>query len=139
MDTPVHDVDVVPAHELVLERRVHDRVGVLDAAERLVGQDDAEAEGVVGGVALPHGDLAAGVEPFEQGGGVQSAGTAADDGDTQRRAGPPGHGRRGQHGARARQHGAGRFRGARIARGDHGYRPRHFGARFSVKAAWNSA
>ena len=37
-----------------------DRVGVLDAAERLVGEHHAEAERVVGGVALPHGDLVRG-------------------------------------------------------------------------------
>ncbi len=44
----VGDVDVVPADELPPQRAVHVRVGVLDAAEGLVGQDDAEAEGVVG-------------------------------------------------------------------------------------------
>lgn len=102
----VHDVDVVPAHELRLERGVDDGVGVLDAAERLVGEDDAEAEGVVGGVALPDRDVAARVEPLEEGGGVQAAGSAADD---------------------------------RHSQGSHGHRPCHLGARFSVKAAWNSA
>ncbi len=90
----VHDVDVVPAHQLVLERRVHHRVGVLDPAERLVGEHDTEAEGVVGGVALPDGDLTALVEALEQRGGVQPAGTAADDGDTHRRARPRRHGYR---------------------------------------------
>ncbi|AIA06421.1 hypothetical protein DC74_5976 [Streptomyces noursei] len=108
----VHDVDVVPAHELRLQRAVDVRVGVLDAAEGLVGEDDAEAEGVVGGVALPDGDLPARVEAFEQGGGVEPAGAAAEDGDLQR--------------AVVRARGGGHF-------------PCHLGGRFSVNAAWNSA
>jgi hypothetical protein len=53
------DVDVVPARELALHRAVDLRVGVLDAAERLVGEDDAEAERVVRRVALPDSDLVA--------------------------------------------------------------------------------
>ncbi len=47
-DASVDDVDVVPADELALQCRVDRRVGVFDAAEGLVGEDDAEAEGVVG-------------------------------------------------------------------------------------------
>src|SRR5690606_30431081 len=43
----VDDVDVVPADEVALQGRVDLRVGVLDPAEGLVGEDDAEAEGVV--------------------------------------------------------------------------------------------
>ena len=39
-------------------------VGVADAAEGLVGEDHAEAEGVVGGVALPDGDLVGGSSCF---------------------------------------------------------------------------
>lgn len=57
-----------------------DRVGVLDAAERLVGEHNAEAEGVLGRAALPDGDVAFGVEAFEQCGRVEPAGAAADDG-----------------------------------------------------------
>ncbi|MDQ0940092.1 hypothetical protein QFZ67_001797 [Streptomyces sp. V1I1] len=76
----VDDVDVVPPYELVLERAVDDGVGVLDPAESLVGEDDAEAEGVVGGVALPDGDVAFGAEPLEQRGGIQPTGPTADDG-----------------------------------------------------------
>lgn len=109
----VDDVDVVPPDELLLERAVDRGVGVFDAAERLVGEDDAEAEGVVGGVALPEGDLALRAEPLEQRRGVEPAGAAADDGDAVRARGVPGAG------------------------GCH--RPCHFGGRFSVKAAWNSA
>ena len=77
----VDDVDVVPAGEVLLQGSVDDGVGVFYAAEGLVGEDDAEAEGVVGGVAFPDGDLAIGVEAFEEGGGVEAAGTAADDRD----------------------------------------------------------
>lgn len=49
----VDDVDGVPADELVLECAVDGGIGVFDAAEGFVGEDDAEAEGVVRGVAFP--------------------------------------------------------------------------------------
>lgn len=78
---PVHDVDVVPADEVGLHRLVDHRIRVLDAAEGLVGEDHAEAEGVVGGVALPDGDLTPGIEPLQQSGRVQPTGAAADDRD----------------------------------------------------------
>jgi hypothetical protein len=50
-------VDVVPDRELPLHPLIDRRIRVLDAAQRLVAEDDAEAEGVVGGVALPDRDL----------------------------------------------------------------------------------
>ncbi|GDY40903.1 hypothetical protein SANT12839_017850 [Streptomyces antimycoticus] len=78
---PVVDVDVGPAGEAPGHGLRDGGVGVLDAAERLVGEDDAEAERVVGGVAFPDGDLVGGVELFHQGREVQPAGTAADDRD----------------------------------------------------------
>ena len=108
----VDDVYVVPAGEVALEGLVDLGVGVFDAAEGFVGEDHAEAEGVVGGVAFPDGDLAGGVEAFEEGGGVEAAGAAADDGDAQGSPRPWRH---------------------------RGHRPLHLGGRFSVKAAWNSA
>lgn len=111
----VDDVDVVPADELALECGVDGGVGVLDAAEGLVGEDDTEAEGVVGGVALPEGDLALRAEPLEQCRGVEPAGSAADDGDAAECVRLPADGCHPAH------------------------RPCHFGGRFSVKAAWNSA
>jgi hypothetical protein len=75
------DVDVGPAGEPALHRVVDDGVRVLDAAEGLVGEDHAEAEGVVGGVALPHGDLVARVELLHQRGEVQPTRPAAHDRD----------------------------------------------------------
>ena len=50
-------VDVVPAGELALHLAVDAGIGVLDAAEGLVGEHDAEAEGVVGRVALEDSNL----------------------------------------------------------------------------------
>ncbi len=77
----VHHVDVVPAYEFPAQGGVDDGVGAFDAAEGLVGEHDAEAEGVVRGVAFPH---LHGVAPAgQQRGGVQSSGSAADDGDPQ--------------------------------------------------------
>ncbi|CAM5595952.1 hypothetical protein SGLAM104S_07864 [Streptomyces glaucescens] len=112
---PVGDVDVVPADEVPLEGLEDERVGVFDAAEGLVGEDDAEAEGVGGGVAFPHGDGAPGIEAFEQDGGVEAAGAAADDRDAE-----------------------GVVRGRSRPWACHGHRPLHLGGRFSVNAAWNS-
>ncbi len=49
-----------------------------DPAERLVGEHHPEPEGVVGGVALPHGHLVGGVELLHQGGEVEAARASAD-------------------------------------------------------------
>ena len=72
------DVDVVPSRELARHRLVDRRVGMLDAAERLIGEDHAEPEGVVVGVALPHRDLVARVELLGERREVQSARPAPD-------------------------------------------------------------
>ncbi len=50
------DLDVVPVVERVEDLRRGGRVGRLQVAERLVGEDDAPAEGVVGLVALDDDD-----------------------------------------------------------------------------------
>ena len=71
-------VDVVPERELALHLLVDAFVGVLDSAEGLVGEDHAEAEGVVGRVALPDGDLVVRAELFGQGREVQTGRAAAD-------------------------------------------------------------
>src|SRR3712207_8645975 len=57
--TKVH-VDVVPTRELPLHLLVDLEVCVLDASQRLVGEDHSETEGVIRRVALPDGDLVAG-------------------------------------------------------------------------------
>ncbi|CAM5560489.1 hypothetical protein SVIOM342S_04643 [Streptomyces violaceorubidus] len=137
----VNDV-VVPADEVRLQGLVDDRVGVFDAAEGLVGEDDAEAEGVVGGVALVDGDLTDGVEALEEGGGVGRRGLIA-----ARRGWPVLAGGCGfVVVARARSQArcstrprAPRVGSTALGRAHPVYLPCHFGGRFSVKAAWNSA
>ena len=74
----VVNVDVVPPRELARHRLVDRRVGMLDAAERLVGEHHAEPERVVIGVALPHRDLVARIELPGERREVQSARSAPD-------------------------------------------------------------
>src|SRR5258708_39252212 len=70
---PVVPIDAVPAGELALHLLVDHWVGILDPAEGLVGEHHAEAEGVVGGVPLPDGDLRAGEQLTRERGEVQPA------------------------------------------------------------------
>jgi len=79
-DRPVFEVDVyvVPSGELALHLRVDLLVSMLDATERLIGEDHAEAEGVVGGVAFPHGYLMVGVELLGERREVETTRSAAD-------------------------------------------------------------
>ena len=51
------DVDVVPDRKVLGEPLVEGGVGMFDASERLVGKNDPEAKGVIGGVSLPNLDL----------------------------------------------------------------------------------
>jgi hypothetical protein len=74
-------VDVVPAGELPLHLAEHLGVGVLDPAQRLVGEHDPEAERVAGRVALPEVHLMAGIELFGQRGEVEPARPPAEHGD----------------------------------------------------------
>ena len=74
----VVNVDVVPARELPRHRPVDCGVRMLDAAERLVREDDAKAERVVRRVALPHGDLVGRVELHGERREVESARPAPD-------------------------------------------------------------
>ncbi len=74
----VVDVDVIPPGELARHRIMNRGVGVLDAAERLIGEDHTEPEGVVVGVALPHLDLVAGIELLGERREVESARPAPD-------------------------------------------------------------
>ena len=52
------------------------RVRLVDSGQRPVGEDDTEAEGVVGAVALEDGDLDRRVGPPDQGGEEQPAGAS---------------------------------------------------------------
>ena len=77
----VVDVDVAPADEAARDLVVALGIGRLERGQRLVGEDDAEAERVVGRVALVDHDLVGGVEPLEQDREVEPAGAAARDRD----------------------------------------------------------
>jgi len=50
-------VDVVPGRKVFGEPLIERGVGVLDASESLVGEDDTEPKGVVCGISLPDLDL----------------------------------------------------------------------------------
>ncbi len=74
---PAHvDVDVVPVREVIEDRLVRRRVGLAEVLQRLVGEDHPPAEGVVGGIALVHRDVGAGVCLLEEERGVESRGAA---------------------------------------------------------------
>jgi hypothetical protein len=75
-------VDVVPAGELPLHGREHGGVGVLDPAQRLVGEHHPEAERVAGRVPLPEVHLVTGIELFGQRGEIEPARPPAEHGDT---------------------------------------------------------
>jgi hypothetical protein len=71
-------LDVRPVGEVLLDRGVALRVRDLKAAERLVREDDAPAEGVVRAVALVDGDLGVREALLEQEREVQPSGPSAD-------------------------------------------------------------
>ena len=77
------DVDVVPNGKAPGESLVEGRVGVLDSAQRLVGEDDAEPERVVSRIALPHLDPVFRVQELGQRRQVQTRRSASDDCDVQ--------------------------------------------------------
>ena len=58
------NLDVVPVVERLEDLRGAARVGGLQVGQRLVGEHDAPAKGVVGPIALDHGDLVRGVLPL---------------------------------------------------------------------------
>jgi hypothetical protein len=59
-------IDVVPDRKVLREALVERGVGILDAAERLVGKDDPEPKSVVCSISFPDLDLVAGVEQLDQ-------------------------------------------------------------------------
>jgi NAD(P)-dependent dehydrogenase (short-subunit alcohol dehydrogenase family) len=75
------DLDVVPVGERVGDRPVARQVARLEGLQRLVGEDDAEAERVVGPVALVDRDPRVGPTRFDQDGRVQPRRAAAEDRD----------------------------------------------------------
>ena len=84
-DAPaVADVHAVPARERVGDRQVRLLVGVAERAERLLAEDDAPAEGRVGGVPLRHPHVDAGVDLLEQDRQVEPGRAGADDRDPHR-------------------------------------------------------
>ncbi len=72
------DVDVVPVGEVVGDRLVGGRIGVAEVLERLIGEDDAPPEGVVGPIALEHGDPMRGIRALEQEREVETRRSTAD-------------------------------------------------------------
>ena len=75
------DVDAVPARERVRDLEVRLGIGVPQRAERLLAEDDAEAERRVGRVPLEHADVDAPVELAQQDREVEPGRPAAHDRD----------------------------------------------------------
>ena len=77
----VADVDAIPARERVRDLEVRLGIGVPQRAERLLAEDDAEAEGRVGRVPLEDADVGAPVELAQQDREIEARRPAADDRD----------------------------------------------------------
>src|SRR6185436_6192878 len=77
----VDHVDVAPVGEAPADALVGDEVVGLERIERLVGEHHAEAEGVVGAVALVDRDLPARPGLLREQREVQAAGSSSDDAD----------------------------------------------------------
>jgi hypothetical protein len=86
------DVDVVPAREMLGDRAEAGLVGRGEVAQRLVGEDDAPPESVVGRVPLEHHDLMARIRLLHEEGEVEPRRPAADDGDLHQRSPDTGFG-----------------------------------------------
>jgi hypothetical protein len=85
-DLPVEvHVDVVPDRKVLREALIEGGIGILDAAESLVGKDDPEPKSVVCGISLPDLDLVVGVEQLDQRRQVQPSRPTADDRELQSR------------------------------------------------------
>ena len=76
------DLDVVPVVEGVENLGGGLRIGRAQRRQRLIGEDDAPAERVVGTVALEDGHVVRGVVPLHQQREVQAGRSAADARDT---------------------------------------------------------
>jgi hypothetical protein len=80
----VMHVNVVPDRKIPGELLKEARVGLLNAAEGLVREDDTESEGVVWGIPFPDLDQVARVEELDQRRQVETRGPASDDCDIER-------------------------------------------------------
>ncbi len=89
----VVDLDVVPVREALGDGLVALAVGLGEVMHGGVGEDHAEAKGVVAAVALEDGDLVGGIGLLQQDGQVQPSRPAADANDLQQKSrthvGPP--------------------------------------------------
>ena len=68
-------VDVVPVCEIVDDLLVGRRICGAEVLERLIGENNAPAERVVGAVSLDHRDAVTGISAFHEDGEIQSGGT----------------------------------------------------------------
>ncbi len=78
-------IDIVPDCKVLREALVESSVGILDAAERLVGKDDPEPESVVCSISLPDLDLVVWFQDLDQRRQVEPRRPAADDCELQPR------------------------------------------------------
>ena len=72
------DRDVVPIGEILQDRGMADRIVAPEDIEGLVGEDDAEAERVVGAIALIQRDIALGAGLFQQDREIEAGRPAAE-------------------------------------------------------------
>ena len=75
----IADVDPVPARERVRDLEVRLRIGVPQGAERLLAEDDAEAERCIGRVPLEDADVGAAVELLQEDREIEAGRAGADD------------------------------------------------------------
>ncbi len=75
----IADVDPVPARERVRDLEVRLRIGVPQGAERLLAEDDAEAERCIGRVPLEDADVGAAVELLQEDREIEARRAGADD------------------------------------------------------------
>jgi hypothetical protein len=73
------NIDVVPDRKVLREALVEGGVGILDAAERLVGKYDPEPKSVVSSIAFPDLDLVAWIQQLDQRRQVEPRRPPADD------------------------------------------------------------
>jgi hypothetical protein len=73
----MHHGDIVPIGEMRPDRIAGHRVVLLHPAQRVIRQNDAPAEGVIGAVAFQNGDLMRRIAQLHRDGEVKARRTAA--------------------------------------------------------------